>query len=252
MSVPASLPSSGSSLRELTDVKPLVFVALDFPDAKTAGSMAERLKHVNPYFKVGLELFVAEGPAFVEKLVAGGCQVFLDLKFHDIPNTAAGAVRSAIRTRAGWINVHCGGGSQMMRAAKEAASEEARRLGIPAPKVLGVTVLTSMKDEDLHEIGMLRSAAAQVKSFVELAQNAGLDGVVCSSQELPLVRSTAGPEFVTMVPGIRPAGSDVGDQKRVMTPQEAAKLGADCLVIGRPITKAPDPEKALREVLASL
>lgn len=239
-------------MRELTKVKPLVFVALDFPDAHSAWDVTERLRAVNPYFKVGLELFVAEGPSFVEKLVASGCQVFLDLKFHDIPNTVAGAVRSAVRTRATWINVHCGGGGTMMRAAKDSAVEEARRLGIPPPKVLGVTVLTSLKDEDLQEIGITRSSAAQVKLMVELADSSGLDGVVCSSQELALVRTTAAPTFLTMVPGIRPLGSDLGDQKRVMTPEAAAKLGADCLVIGRPITQANDPEAVLRKVLASL
>jgi orotidine-5'-phosphate decarboxylase len=228
-------------------VKPKVYIALDFPDAKSATAMADKLLPVIPGFKVGLELFVAEGPAFVRSLTSRGADVFLDLKFHDIPNTVAGAIRSASSLGVSWFNVHCGGGAEMMRAAARARDEAGGKT-----KLLGVTVLTSLDDKAVEEIGFPRSASAQVKHFVELAQETGLDGVVCSPQELALVRQLAGPDFVTMIPGIRPTGSAVGDQKRVMTPGEAARAGAHCLVIGRPVTGAADPADALRKVLAEL
>ncbi len=233
-------------------MRPLVFVALDFSDSAQALQMAKSLKGSNPYFKIGLELFVSEGPGLVEQLISDGCQIFLDLKFHDIPNTAAGAVRAAVRTGAGWINVHCGGGASMLKMASEATHDEASKRNLKRPKLLGVTVLTSLNDADVHEIGFPRSASAQVKHFVELAQSSGLDGVVCSPHEIALVKSVAGESFLTMVPGIRTEGSDIGDQSRVMTPAEAAKLGANFMVIGRPITKANDPVAALQKVLASI
>lgn len=228
-------------------MKPKIYIPLDFPDAKAAMAMVDKLLPVNPGFKVGLELFVAEGPSFVRELTKRGADVFLDLKFHDIPNTVAGAIRSASALGVSWFNVHCGGGSAMMKAAVKARDEAGGKT-----KLLGVTVLTSLDDAAVQEIGFPRSASAQVKHFVELAKEAGLDGVVCSPQELALVKQVAGPGFVTMIPGIRPAGSDVGDQKRVMTPKEAAAAGAHCLVIGRPITAAADPAEALRKVLAEL
>lgn len=232
--------------------KAKVFVALDFPDPAPAFALFRRLAPVNPYFKVGLELYVAAGPAFVQSLVDNGGKVFLDLKFHDIPNTAAGAVRSAVRLGVDFLNVHCGGGSEMMKAAAVAVEEESEKLGIARPSLLGVTVLTSLDDRAVQEIGFPRSASAQVKQFVELAQASGLDGVVCSAQELPLVSSLAGKDFLTMVPGIRPAGSAVNDQKRTLTPREAAAAGAHCLVVGRPITAAADPVKSLEGILAEL
>lgn len=228
-------------------MKPKVYIPLDFPTATAAFAMVETLLPVNPGFKVGLELFVAEGPAFVRELSRRGADIFLDLKFHDIPNTVAGAIRSAGGLGVSWFNVHCGGGAEMLKAAVKARNESGART-----KLLGVTVLTSLDDAAVQGIGFPRSASAQVKHFVELAVEAGLDGVVCSPQELPLVRQLAGPDFVTMVPGIRPAGSDAGDQKRIMTPREAAAAGAHCLVIGRPITGAEDPAGALGKVLAEL
>lgn len=231
---------------------PKVFVALDYPDAASAFALFRRLQPVNPYFKVGLELFVSAGPSFVQSLTDNGGKVFLDLKFHDIPNTVAGAVRSSVRLGVEYLNVHCGGGSEMLRAAALANGEEAKKLSIARPKLLGVTVLTSLDDAGIREIGFPRSASAQVKEFVELAQAAGLDGVVCSAQELALVRSIAGPKFETMIPGIRPAGSGSDDQKRTLTPKEAASAGANCLVVGRPITKAADPVAALEGILRDL
>lgn len=229
-----------------------VFVALDYPTAEQAWPVALKLLPVNPCFKVGLELFVAEGPGFVSRLKEAGAEIFLDLKFHDIPNTVAGAVRSATRLGVDYLNIHCGGGAAMIRAAVEACAQESARLAIKRPALLGVTVLTSLDDVGIQEVGFPRSASAQVKHFVELAQVNGLDGVVCSGQELALVRAVAGENFVTMVPGIRPAGSAVQDQKRTLTPLEAARAGADALVIGRPITGASDPVEAMRMVLKEL
>lgn len=233
-------------------MKPKVFVALDYPEPAPAFAAFRQLAPVNPYFKVGLELFVAAGPSFVQSIVDNGGKVFLDLKFHDIPNTAAGAVRSAVRMGVEYLNVHCGGGGEMMKAAAQALTDEAKKLSVPRPKLLGVTVLTSLDDSGIQEIGFPRSASAQVKHFVELAQGAGLDGVVCSAQELALVRSLAGDTFETMVPGIRPAGSAANDQKRTLTPREAAAAGAHCLVVGRPITAAKDPVASLEGILAEL
>ena len=231
--------------------RPKIFIPLDYPDARSARPVVEKLMPLKPGFKVGLELFVAEGPAFVSELAAQGSEIFLDLKFHDIPNTVAGAIRSASQLGVSYFNVHCGGGAEMLRAAVRARDEASRSTG-RMPKLLGVTVLTSLDDEAVAEIGFPRSASAQVKHFVELAQGCGLDGVVCSTHELALVRQLAGPDFVTMIPGIRPIGSEAGDQKRTMTPAEASAAGAHCLVIGRPITGAPDPAEALRKVLAEL
>ena len=226
---------------------PQIYIPLDYPSAAAAWPMVEKLAPLRPGFKVGLELYVAEGPAFVRELEKRGCEIFLDLKFHDIPNTVAGAVRSACSLGVSYFNVHCGGGLEMLKAAVRARDESGSKA-----KLLGVTVLTSLDDLAVQEIGFPRSASAQVKTFVELAQEAGLDGVVCSAQELGLVQQLAGKEFITMVPGIRPAGSDAGDQKRVMTPGEAARAGAHCLVIGRPITGAADPAEALRKARAEL
>lgn len=214
--------------------------------------MFQKLQPQKPGFKVGLELFVAEGPGFVRKLIEAGAEIFLDLKFHDIPNTAAGAVRSATSLGVKYLNVHCGGGLEMMRASVRARDEAAAKYGVSKPCLLGVTVLTSLDDQAVQEIGFPRSASAQVKQFVELAQEAGLDGVVCSPQELALVRQLAGANFVTMIPGIRPAGSSADDQKRTLTPKEASEAGAHALVIGRPITAAADPSAALERILQSL
>jgi orotidine-5'-phosphate decarboxylase len=233
--------------------KPLVFVPLDYPDADSALAMFHKLHPVNPHFKIGLELFVSAGPEFVRKLSSLGAEIFLDLKFHDIPNTVAGAVRAATRLGVQYMNVHCGGGSSMMEAALRARDEEAAKLSLKRkPSLLGVTVLTSLDDQAVQEIGFPRSSSQQVKHFVDLARDAGLDGVVCSAHELPLVQQVAGKDFVTMIPGIRPAWSSADDQKRIMTPKEASLAGAHCLVVGRPITAAPNPAEALGKVLGEL
>jgi orotidine-5'-phosphate decarboxylase len=231
--------------------KPKIFIPLDCPNSEMALAMCRQLQPLGPGFKVGLELFVAEGPAVMERISGLGVEVFLDLKFHDIPNTVAGAIRSAARLGASIINVHCGGGVAMMEAAL-LARNEAEQITGRRMVLLGVTVLTSLDDLAVQQLGFPRSTSQQVKHFVDLAVESGLDGVVCSAQELPLVRSIAGDSFVTMVPGIRPSWSSANDQKRVMTPREAAAAGAHCLVIGRPITGAPDPVEALRKVMSEL
>lgn len=230
-----------------------LIVALDYPNRAVALAMARTLRPVVARFKVGLELFTAEGPRLVDELADLGADVFLDLKFHDIPNTVAGAVRSAARTRAWMINVHAAGGRAMMEHAAGAAAEEAARSGRPRPLVLAVTVLTSLGERELlHEVGLARTPAEQVAWWAELARAAGLDGVVCSPLEARLVRQVCGPGFLVVTPGVRPGWSASGDQQRITTPAEALAAGADYLVVGRPITGAPNPLEAARRVLAEI
>jgi len=229
-----------------------VYVALDYGKAEQALSMVDQLLPINPYFKVGLELFMAEGPAFLSQLSARGAKVFLDLKFHDIPNTVAGAVRSVVRLQPDVINVHCGGGEEMIKAAVNACREESSKLGISRPKVIGVTVLTSLDDLALSQIGFPRSASQQTKHFIDLAINAGLDGVVCSGQDLALLSVLAPKGFESMVPGIRSPGDSQNDQKRTLAPGEAVRLGATNLVVGRPVTQAKNPAEALQGILKEM
>lgn len=228
-----------------------IYVALDTPDANQALQWVKDLAPLNPYFKIGLELFTSQGASFVERVKSMGGRVFLDLKFHDIPNTVAGAVRASVRMGVDILNVHCSGGSEMMSAAARACTEEAAKLGIPRPHLLGVTVLTSLDDSALGEIGFPRSAGAQVKQFVDLAIQSGLDGVVCSPHEIALVKSLK-KDFLVLVPGLRPADAEKGDQKRIATPQEAVRAGAEFLVIGRPVTQAKDPKAALEKILREI
>jgi orotidine-5'-phosphate decarboxylase len=225
-----------------------VFLALDTPNANIALGWVRDLVAINPYFKVGLELFTSYGPSFVQEVRKLGGRVFLDLKFHDIPNTVAGASRASVNMGVDIFNIHCGGGSEMMLAAANATEEESKKLSVPKPLLLGVTVLTSLDDRAIQEIGFPRSAGAQVKHFVEMAIQSNLDGVVCSPQEIALVKSLK-KDFKVLVPGIRPAGSEMGDQKRVTTPKEAVIAGADFLVVGRPITQAKNPKLALENIL---
>ncbi|HQW38452.1 MAG TPA: orotidine-5'-phosphate decarboxylase [Usitatibacteraceae bacterium] len=224
-----------------------VIVALDFPDAAAALAMAARLDPALCRVKVGKELFVSAGPAVVETLHARGFEVFLDLKFHDIPNTVAGAVRAAARLGVWMVNVHASGGSAMMRAAREAAAGFAR-----PPLVIAVTVLTSLADADLAEIGLPGGAAANVSRLAGLAHASGLDGIVCSAAEAAMVRGALGHAFVTVTPGIRLPGDAKGDQSRVVTPQDAVRQGAHYLVIGRPVTQAADPSATLHAIARSL
>lgn len=229
-----------------------VLVAIDTPELDQAKTLSRSLAGTVGGIKLGLEFFNANGPAGVAEVAGGRGDLFLDLKYHDIPNTVAGAVRAAVRLRPMILNVHAGGGPAMMRAALKAAEDESARLGIPRPKVIGVTVLTSMDDGDLEAVGQQGPAADQVVRLARLARDCGLDGVVCSPREIEALRGACGPGFTLVVPGIRPAGAAMGDQKRVMTPREAIDAGADWLVIGRPITGAPDPAAAVREILREL
>ena len=224
-----------------------VYVALDTTDLDQARALAGRLRGSVGGLKLGLEFFTAHGPDGVRAFAEFGLPIFLDLKFHDIPNTVAGAARAAASLGVSIINVHAGGGSAMMKAAVEAAR------GInPALKVIAVTVLTSLSDQELASVGQTASAADQVMRLAELTKASGLDGVVCSAHEIAALRARLGPEFLLVVPGIRPAGSALGDQSRVMGPLEAHKAGASILVIGRPITQAPDPAQAARDIAKSL
>ena len=233
------------------DPKSRVFVALDTPDLERAAGLA---RAVGPWvggLKIGKELFTAQGPDGV-RAVAGGEPLFLDLKFHDIPNTVAGALRASLRLRPAIVNLHAAGGRAMMEAAAEAVREGAEDLDQPRPLLLAVTLLTSLDDDDLAEIGMAGPSDQAVVRLARLAQACGLDGVVCSPREIAALRQACGPAFKLLVPGIRPEWAASGDQKRTMTPAEALAAGADYLVIGRPITGADDPAAAARRIAEEL
>lgn len=229
-----------------------IIVALDVPDANRALELAARLAPVVGAVKIGKELFTAAGPELVRAMRATGVPVFLDLKFHDIPNTVARAVEAAVRLDVQMLTIHTSGGAAMMQAAVRAADEAAAKQGRPAPLVLGVTVLTSLDDAALAEIGVASPAAAQVERLARLAVRSGLRGLVCSPLELPVLRPVLPAEVRLVTPGIRPAGTEAGDQKRTLGPREAVAAGADWLVIGRPILVAPDPRAAAEAILASL
>ncbi|HUO02302.1 MAG TPA: orotidine-5'-phosphate decarboxylase [Rhizomicrobium sp.] len=224
-----------------------VFVALDTTDLNLARDLAARLKPYIGGLKLGLEFFSAHGPQGVKAFTGMGVPVFLDLKFHDIPNTVAGAARAAAGLGVDILNVHAAGGEAMMKAAREAAHSVN-----PKAKVIAVTVLTSLNDNDLAAVGQRGPAEEQVLRLATLTRDCGLLGVVCSAHEITPLRKSLGPDFLLVVPGIRPAGAAVGDQSRVMGPKEARDLGASILVIGRPITGAPDPAQAAREIAQSL
>lgn len=229
----------------MTDAR--IIVALDFPDAEPALAMAGRLSPKLCRLKVGKELFTAAGPALVEQLVAQGYEVFLDLKFHDIPNTVASAVRAAANLGVWMVNVHASGGGRMMEAAAEALAKLSDR-----PRLIAVTVLTSMEDDDLEQVGIGGGVAAQVARLATLAANSGLDGVVCSAMECEALRRDHGPDFQLVTPGIRPASAAADDQRRIVTPSQALILGSHYLVIGRPVTQAAEPLAALREIVTEI
>jgi orotidine-5'-phosphate decarboxylase len=222
---------------------PRVIVALDYPRAADALALAERLHPALCRVKIGKELFTAEGPKAVEMLVERGFAVFLDLKFHDIPNTVASACRAAAALGAWMINVHALGGRAMMQAARDALDGRSRR-----PKLVAVTLLTSMGEADLGELGIAGSPLEVTMRLARLARSCGLDGVVCSAREARLLRAECGTQFCLVTPGIRPAQANHDDQSRVMTPRGAMEGGADYLVVGRPITRAPDPLAALQKI----
>ncbi|MHB0983078.1 MAG: orotidine-5'-phosphate decarboxylase [Thiobacillus sp.] len=224
-----------------------IIVALDFSDADSARALVARLDPALCRLKVGKELFTAAGPDLVRALVARGFEVFLDLKFHDIPNTVAAACRAAAGLGVWMLNVHASGGRRMMAAAQAALAD------LPKPPLLiAVTVLTSMRAEDLGEVGISAAPADQVLRLARLAHACKLDGVVCSAQEAAMLRAELGAGFRLVTPGIRPAGAEAGDQRRVMTPAEALRAGATDLVIGRPVTAAADPLAALERIQSDI
>lgn len=230
-----------------------LFCAIDTADKDRAISLAMTLNGVAHGIKAGLEFFVAHGPEGVRDLkrAAQDSKLFLDLKLHDIPNTVAGAVRAAVRCEADFLTLHASGGREMMRAAAEAAKDEEKKTGYAAPLLLGVTVLTSMDARALAETGQGEDTRAQVLRLARLAQDAGLSGLVCSPHEVAMLKEEV-PGMTLVVPGVRPAGADIGDQKRVMTPKEAAAAGADWIVVGRPVSGAQDALGAAREIVAAL
>jgi orotidine-5'-phosphate decarboxylase len=220
-----------------------LIVALDFTSAELALAFVQRLSPQDCKLKVGFELFVAAGPDFVRQLVVQGFDVFLDLKFHDIPNTVASACKAAAGLGVWMLNVHAAGGDKMMLAAKEALVGLVR-----PPKLIAVTVLTSMDSAQLEKIGIQQAPLEQVSRLAALTQSCGLDGVVCSAQEAKLLKQQCGESFLLVTPGIRPTGAELGDQTRVMTPIEARQMGIDYVVVGRPITKAVDPLSVISSI----
>ena len=229
-----------------------ILVALDTTDLAEAKKWTLATKDSVAGVKLGLEFFNARGAAGAAEVAALGAPVFLDLKFHDIPNTVAGAVRAVAPLRPMILNLHASGGAAMMRAALDAARDAAAKLGAEPPKLIAVTVLTSLSDQDLGEVGQQASAVDQVRRLAALTKQCGLDGVVCSPREIAALRRDLGPDFLLVTPGVRPSWSAAGDQKRVMAPAEAVAAGASYLVIGRPITGAADPRDAARRIAAEI
>lgn len=219
-----------------------ICIALDFATRGEVLAMARRLAGRAGWFKVGLEAFAAEGPGLVSEVAAMGARVFLDLKLHDIPATVAGAVAAATRSGAAIVNVHAMGGRAMLEAARDAAS----RAGLE--RLIAVTLLTSIDAQALADLPMAGHPEGIARRLALLAKDCGLDGVVCSAMDLGAIRGACGPDFFTVVPGIRPAGAQAQDQRRIATPEAALRLGADLLVIGRPVTASPDPEAALERI----
>jgi len=227
---------------------PKVVVALDFDNQADAVAFVDKLKPSDCRLKVGKEMFTYFGPEFVRELIRRGFDVFLDLKFHDIPNTVAKAVSAAAELGVWMVNVHASGGSEMMIKSKQALE----KYGDKAPILIAVTVLTSMGQEDLLGLGITKSPEEQVMALARLTQESGLDGVVCSAWEAKQLKATLGNDFKLITPGIRPVGAASDDQKRIMTPVEAMDVGADYLVIGRPITQSENPQSVLEKINLSL
>ena len=229
-----------------SDPKDRLIVALDFPTANQALALVDTLGDTCRWFKVGMELYYAAGNPLVHELRHRGFEVFLDLKLHDIPNTVAGAVRSATQAGASLLTVHASGGAAMMAAAAEAAQAPG------SPRLLAVTVLTSMDTAELAGVGISATPAAQVLRLAKLAKTSGINGIVSSAEEVADLRTELGPEALLVIPGIRPAGTAVGDQKRIATPETAIRAGASMLVVGRPITRAANPLAAAQAILAEI
>ncbi|WP_312606407.1 orotidine-5'-phosphate decarboxylase [Kosakonia cowanii] len=235
-----------STSRAVTD-SPVV-VALDYANRDSALAFVDRIDPRDCRLKVGKEMFTLFGPQFVRELQQRGFDIFLDLKFHDIPNTTAHAVKAAADLGVWMVNVHASGGARMMTAAKEALLP----FGADAPLLIAVTVLTSMEASDLQDIGITATPAEHAERLARLTQQCGLDGVVCSAQEAVRFKSELGQAFKLVTPGIRPQGSDAGDQRRIMTPEQALQAGVDYMVIGRPVTQSAEPAQTLKAINASL
>jgi orotidine-5'-phosphate decarboxylase len=229
-----------------------IIVALDVPKAETALELARQLAPVVGAFKIGSELFTSAGPEIVGRIRATGAAVFLDLKFHDIPNTVAKSVAAAVRLDVQMLTIHCGGGTEMMRAAEKSAQQTARELGRSAPLILGVTVLTSFDSNGLNETGVGENVGKHAERLARLAANAGLRGLVCSPLEIADLRNFLPREMQLVTPGIRSNTDRADDQKRTLSPKEALDAGANWLVIGRPICAAEDPRAAAEKILASI
>ncbi len=229
-----------------------IICALDTTEVESAKTLAKNLAGSVGALKLGLEFFTANGAAGVQQITSRKLPIFLDLKFHDIPNTVRGAIRATAGIDTFMMTVHTSGGRAMMREAIDASMEVADTTGKARPMIIGVTMLTSLDQDDLSILGVNHTMGEQVKRLADLAQSCGLDGVVCSPYEITNLREQCGWDFTLVVPGIRPEGSAKGDQKRVMTPKEALEKGADYLVIGRPITEADDPKNAAAEILRTL
>ena len=227
--------------------KDRLIIALDVSRASEAQKIVTEVGEAASTYKVGKQLFTAEGPQVVRDLVASGRKVFLDLKFHDIPNTVAGAVKSAAGLNVSMLTVHASGGSKMLRAAAEATSQSSSK-----PLILAVTVLTSMSDQDLQELGLPVGVADQVLRLAGIARNAGIGGIVASAHEAAALRRDLGTGFAIVTPGVRPAGAEAGDQARVVTPADAIRAGATHIVVGRPITGDPNPAQAAKEILEEM
>jgi len=232
-------------------MKDRIIVALDVNTLKEEERLLDILSPHVQIFKIGMELFYSCGLKAIELVKKYDRDIFLDLKFHDIPNTVYAASKTAVRFGVFMFNVHASGGMDMMKKAVEGAEEESEKLGISRPKILGVTVLTSVDGEALKEVGVNKLPEEQVLNLARLAKDAGLDGVVASPEEISATRKSMGKYFLIVTPGVRPEGSDSGDQKRVATPREAFNRGADYIVIGRPVTKAKDPMGALKTIASS-
>jgi len=224
-----------------------LIIALDVPDAASAMRLVAALEGTCSWFKVGLELFIAAGPSVLEPIIGRGHNIFLDLKLHDIPNTVAGAVRSAASLGVSMLTLHAGGGPAMLSAAKDALAGHAN-----PPELLAVTVLTSMDAGQLHAVGVGRLPSSQVEGLAKIGMEAGIRGFVCSPREVAALRQLTGPDGVLVIPGIRPAGAAIGDQKRIAGPAEALHSGASYLVVGRPITQAPNPAEVATIILQEM
>jgi len=242
---PTAGPQPAADPREAARQR--LIVALDVPDAGAASVLLDRLDDTCSWFKVGLELFIAAGPAVLDPILRRGHRIFLDLKLHDIPNTVAGAVRSAASLGVDMLTLHAAGGPAVLSAAREALAGTSH-----PPELLAVTVLTSLDAAQLGAIGIGRSPADQVELLARMGLAAGIRGFVCSPQEVGALRALTGPTGTLVIPGIRPAGGSLGDQKRIATPAQALQMGASFLVVGRPITQAPDPAKAAEAILEEM